>query len=619
MCGIAGYFAPSRPPSDGRSLVKRMCRAIRHRGPDDEGLHTDDDEGIGLGLCRLSIVDLAGGHQPLASDDGTLQVVFNGEIYNHQALRQELRGRGWDFRTASDTEVVLRQLQADGLDGLHRFNGMFAFALWERPARRLRLVRDRLGVKPLYYFWDGRSLLFASELKALLASGVVPAEIEPRGLWDYLTFRYVPGPHTIWRHIHKLPPGHHLTLSAERPWPVIERYWDAPYGQPAQPSGLPPAISPDDDDAGFDREFAALLDDAVGLRLLADVPVGVLLSGGLDSSTVAALATRAFGPGVPMFAVAFADSPETSELAYARQVSAHLGTALHEVTIDARTFLDTLPAFTAFTDEPLADLASIPLYHLCREARQHVKVVLSGEGADELLAGYTFDRVVEDWDRSGGPGPDLRRQAVPPAMTNYMTCADKRALLADPERFDGLPDSLDTIRADFARVGDQPPLHQMLYSYAQGWLVEDLLMKADKMSMAASLELRTPFLDYRLAEWAARTPPRLKVGRDRDGRYQTKAVLRRLARTLLPETIVTRPKRGFPVPVYDWLPGRLRSWATDLLSGPDCRLGEWCRASALAEMLARGVAETEARPFDRHRLWNLLILEIWMRTWVIGR
>lgn len=548
-------------------------------------------------MQRLSVVDLPGGHQPMATVDGALQLVFNGEIYNHRSLRRQLEAAGVAFRTASDTEVILHQWRREGADGLHAFNGMFAFALWDARHRALHLVRDRMGVKPLYYYWDGRVFAFASEIKALLEMPGVVREVNPQAIWDYLTFRYVPGPQTIWRHIAKLPPAHRLTISAAAPQPVVTRWWDIP-----APAG---DQAPDPDPVAA---FGRLFTDAVRLRMVADVPVGITLSGGIDSSAVAAVAAQDH-PRVKTFSVSFAGSPATDERAYARQVAAHLGTDHAEVEIGQAEFLDFLPAFVRYTDEPLADLASVPLYYVCQLARQSVKVALSGEGADEILAGYDFDR----WwaSRLAAGRGDVRRDLVPPHMTNYMDTAAKRALLGDAAEY---PDSLEVLRGHLRRAGDRHPLDQMLFLYCQDWLVEDLLMKADRMSMANSLELRTPFLDYRLVEWAARAPLAAKVGETADGRGQTKRVLREFAAGLLPAEILTREKRGFPVPVYDWLADRLKPFAAALLLGTDARLNQWCHRPTLQRLFERGTA-ADAAAHDRHRLWHLIILEYWLREW----
>jgi asparagine synthase (glutamine-hydrolysing) len=623
VCGITGWYDPDNGPGREQRL-QRMCDVIRHRGPDDEGqiIHGS----VALGVRRLSILDIAGGHQPMTSGDGRISVVFNGEIYNHQELRQALKTQGRAFHSASDTEVVLALYEREGLDSVYKLNGMFAIAIHDRRSGELHLIRDRLGVKPLYYHFAGGRLTFGSEIKAILAGLDRKPEIDPRAIWDYLTFRFVPSPSTIWRDIAKLPPAHRLTIGPRHAAPKIERYWDIPAGAPRWR----------EHDADIVARFGELLRDSVSLRMLADVPVGILLSGGLDSSVVAAMAARERGR-LTTFSVGFKDRPEIDETPYARMMSQHLGTNHNEVFIGIDEFRDFLPELVYYTDEPLADLASVPLHYVCKLARRDVKVVLSGEGSDEILGGYSFDLWAKRWDdaraaqrgwRNRLPGAisrmffqdfkpdasdlDLRQAAVPLTMTNYFTSEEKRQLFHAPLFW---PDSLDPTRASLQRIGDAEPLDQALYAYCQDWLVEDLLMKADKMSMANSLELRTPFLDYRLVEYAARMPARLKAGRDRGCTYRTKLALRYAARDFVPQAVIDRPKLGFPVPAYEWLSGELQGWAAEILLDPSARLSDWFDKRALGETVAAGT-DMNAQMTERHRLWNFLILEIWLQRWL---
>jgi asparagine synthase (glutamine-hydrolysing) len=599
MCGIAGLFRYEAPDAVRRSLVERMSAVLRHRGPDDSGSYVD--ERIALGMRRLSVIDLPGGHQPMTTEDGLVHIVFNGEIYNFADIRRHLAATGECFQTHSDTEVILRHYRRNGLAGFDALNGMFAVALWDRRSRELHLVRDRLGVKPLYYFWDGRTFAFASEIKALLELPMVERQIDPRAIWDYLTFRYVPAPNTSWRHVYKLPPGHRLTIGADEGEPRVERWWEIP---------RPVALS-SRSDAELTAQFSELFVDAVKRRMIADVPVGILLSGGIDSSAVAAVAVESHGSNLKTFSVSFVDSLATDERSYARAVARHLGTDHEEIEIGEREFMDLLPEFVRYTDEPLADLASMPLFFVCQLARRRVTVALSGEGADEILAGYDFDRWWTSRMAAGREHTDLGDDPVPPHMTNYTDSAAKQALFREPiaER-----DSADVLRQHVRRAAGQHPLNQMLYLYSQDWLAEDLLMKADRMSMANSLELRTPFLDYRLVEWAAQAPICAKVGRDGDGQWWTKRVLRLFAADRLPPEIIRRPKRGFPVPVYDWLAGSLKTFARDLLLSHDARLGRWFRSEVIRTYVDRGTS-VEAATHDRHRLWHLIVLEYWMRAW----
>jgi asparagine synthase (glutamine-hydrolysing) len=621
MCGIIGYFNLSLEAEERLPLLRRMCGTIAHRGPDDEGYYADDR--IGLGVRRLSIIDLGGGHQPISNEDGSKHIAYNGEVYNFGDLRHRLESQGHRFSTASDTEVILHQYEQEGPACVHRLNGMFAFAIWDRTAGTLFLARDRMGIKPLYYYWDGRCLLFASEIKALLASGYVARELNLRALWDYLTFRYVPQPETIWENVYKLLPGHTLTISAGRPEPVLERYWDIPY---------------DDDtvalrgETEYAQEFERLFLDAVRLRLIADVPVGILLSGGLDSSSVAAAVAEIHNASLSSFSVAFRDSPATDELPFARKVAGWVGTDHNEIVIGEREFCDFLPQFVRYTDEPLADLASVPLYYVSSLARQKVKVVLSGEGGDEVLGGY-HDMMILWWDVvrqfqrlptwlrrdvavrvarlfGGRMVERVRKANTPPSKTAYLNSDEKRALFVEVPPFE---DSMARVQAELRRTRTRVPLHQVLYVYCQSWLVEDLLMKADKMTMANSIELRVPFLDYRLVEWAAHAPSWVKVNRDGRWRHETKRVLRRFASTRLPGEIITRSKQGFPVPVYDWLDNRLKPWATELLAPSDALLYRWLRPDQVHRQLQLGTGSGTL--IEKHRLWHLLILELWLREW----
>lgn len=591
-----------------------MCNTLHHRGPDDSGYFLHDR--VGLGMRRLTILDKEGGRQPMASHDNSHVLVCNGEIYNHQELRQQLITLGHSFSsTHSDTEVLLAMWQQYGTSALKQCNGMFAAAIWNAQNESLHLVRDRLGVKPLYYYYDGKQLIFASEIKAILASQAFTPVVNERAIWDYMTFRYVPGPHTIWKNVYKLPPAHYLVFKQGMAEPLVQRWWDIPYANPPRSLSLRQAA----------REGEALLEDAVNLRMLADVPVGIMLSGGLDSSVTAALAARRWGKGIKTFSVAFADPQAIDERPFAREVAAHLGTDHHEIVLSQQQFLKTLDSFVYATDEPLADLASIPLQHVCALARDHVTVVLSGEGSDEVLAGYNFEENVRQWElsrkRNGigqildrlwpRPTPDMRTWDTPLSMTNYYTSADKAAMFHKKVTW---PDSFDHSKHDLQRLGDQYTLNQALYLYCQGWLTEDLLMKADRMSMQHSLELRTPFLDYRFVEWAAQIPPHFKAGQDCNGVWTSKLVLRKMAEHLLPASIITRPKQGFPVPVYAWLAGPLKNFAHDMLAGEATRLRQWFTLETLSNLL-HSATQSGASCLEQHRLWNCIILEMWARRW----
>jgi asparagine synthase (glutamine-hydrolysing) len=628
MCGIVGLGGPLDASAVSAALEK-MNRAITHRGPDDEGAWAED--GFGFGMRRLAIIDLVTGHQPMWDVDSGVGLVFNGEIYNYKDLRKDMEKQGLRFFTASDTEVVLKSLRRQGPAAIHSWNGMFAAASWDKGTKKLLLIRDRLGVKPLYYYWDGRIFLFASEIKAILNSGLIQPRLNVQAVWDYLTFRYIPGPETIWEKIWKLPPAHLLSWSPNKN-PEISRYWQTDVVSEAGPFDFGKKL----------REFERLFLDAVNIRLLAsDVPVGILLSGGLDSSAVAAAAVELGHKRFQAFSVGFQEGGEFSELPYSRLVAEHVGAEYYPVFINQDNFLDLLPQAVRATDEPLADLSIVPLLSLARLTSRHVKVVLSGEGSDEILAGYDFNAAVKRWniirDLQRIPKP-LRNAVLGPIsrlskqysiyadhigntplsqwnatfnvhMTNYFSQVEKAALWPG---FTGL-DSLRILQRLYQSVQSDDPLDQMLSVYQKSWLVEDLLMKADKITMAASLELRVPFLDYRLVEWANRQPRGVKIAHSGLGAYTTKAVLRRFAEKRLPAKILRRPKRGFPVPVYAWLQdAKFASWASERLLGRESRLVRMFTSEAIQKLLEDA---KHGRGRAAHKIWILLILELWLREY----
>lgn len=623
MCGIAGAVGLSSA-ARGRAVVKRMTDAVRHRGPDDAGEFAAD--GIAIGMRRLSIIDLAQGHQPIWTTRGT-GIIFNGEIYNYRNLRRALEARGHRFRTQSDTEVIAQLYDEEGLEGLRHLEGMFAICLYDPSARRLHLARDRLGKKPLYYGEIDGVFYFASEIKAIVAAVDRRLEIDRQAIQDYLTLRYVPGPTTIWQGIRKLEPGTCLSLDLDRRTAAIERYWSLAF----RSSDVEPGRD-------YSGEFEQLLLAAVEKRLVAaDVPVGILLSGGIDSSAVAAAAVELGHRAFHTFSVAFADGGDADETSFARRVANRLGAQHAEIVIDRKRFVDFLPNLVRFTDEPLADLASVPLYYVSHLARERVKVVLSGEGADEVLAGYDLEQLARSLDRlrwlsrvapravlavlarlmperlasvlrvlaDGGWSRLLAERGT--HMTRLWSEEEKRALWRD--RATLVPtDRL--IRGWYAEALSPQPLDQLQQVYCRSWLVEDLLMKADKMSMATSLELRCPFLDHTLVEWSARLPIVWKVG-SREVGYRSKRILREFASARLPETIVQRPKRGFPVPAYRWLEGPLANWAEDRLMQRG-RLDRWFDTGPVRSVLA---AARRGGSVAQHKIWTLLILDHWLEAW----
>jgi asparagine synthase (glutamine-hydrolysing) len=626
MCGIAG-LAGDFTSAEGLGVVATMNAALIHRGPDDEGSWACD--GFAFAMRRLSIIDLSGGHQPMRTGDG-LGIVFNGEIYNYRALRDELVRSGYAFETNSDTEVTLKLFHRDGLAAIRRLEGMFAICIHDPGPRRLFLARDRLGKKPLYYGRLGGRFFFASELKAILAACGARPPVNLQAVHHYLTLRYVPGPDTIWSGIRKLEPACTLTLDLDSGTETVDRYWSAPF-----------FARPLEEGRDYVREFETRFLPAVEKRLVAsDVPVGTLLSGGLDSSAVSAAAIELGHRDLHTFSVSFGDGGDFDETGYAREVAGQTGSRHHEVVIGQKEFLEFLPQLPYWTDEPLADLASIPLFYVCRLAHSEVKVVLSGEGGDEIFAGYSLDRLAVTLRHLAR----LARLAPPPLLRAAAAIAPHaraRRVLRDlaasgiggflgaqvrhmsyywnerekAELWRGSPplDSTDgLIRSWYRECASGEPVDQIQQVMVRSWLVEDLLMKADRMSMANSLELRVPFLDHHLVEWASSLPLAWRVGDSSSGPV-SKRVVREFCRRRLPERILERPKQGFPVPAYRWLANGLGGWAEQLLLGGRARLAEWLDLERARPILAAARAGDE---LAAHKTWALIVLEHWMRRWL---
>ncbi|GMV31406.1 MAG: asparagine synthetase B [Rhodanobacteraceae bacterium] len=624
MCGIVGVFNVASRDEAAR-LVAQMNGQIIHRGPDDDGAWIGDRAAVGM--RRLSIIDLAGGHQPMMTEDGVV-IVFNGEIYNYRTLRARLERDGYRFRTQSDTEVILNLYHRGGLTALDALEGMFAICLVDGRRGKAFLVRDRLGIKPLYFAESGGRLYFASEIKAILAALPQRPAVDAQSVHDYLALRYVPAPGTIWRGISKLPPGHRLTYDLRSNAWEIERYWSVGF-----------AADPVDPARDYESEFRDRFLAAVESHLVtSDVPVGTLLSGGLDSSAVTAAIAELGVRGLNTFSVAFEEGGSFSELEFARAAAEQIGAQHHEVVIGQREFIDFLPQFVWYADEPLADLASIPLYYVAHLARQHVKVVISGEGADEVLAGYHFELYAQRIDErerllgwtprwvfaiasafaSGRRREALRRmskegwtaliRAQRPSATDYWR--DER--LAELWRGSPAKPVEGVIERWYDDGKSTKPLDMLQNAWCQDWLVEDLLMKADKMTMANSIELRVPYLTHSLVEWAQRLPVPWRVGDRRSG-YTSKRILRAFAASRVPRQIIERPKQGFPVPAYRWLAGDLGAWAAQRLSDDRSPIYEWlAREPALAAVAAARAGDDDAA----HRTWALLVLDYWMRRWL---
>ena len=512
---------------------------------------------------------------------------------------------------------------------VERLEGMFAICLYDRQKRLLHLIRDRFGVKPLYYAEIDGTFYFASEIKAILKVLPCRPELNRQALHDYLTLRFVPAPDTVWRGIHKLPPGHRMSYRLGSGAQSPERYWQLDF-----------AAAEIDPARDYLAEFSDLFLSAVEKRLVAaDVPVGVLLSGGLDSSAVSTAAVELGHKNFHTFSVGFADGGSYDETPYARIVAAHIGSQHHDIRIDRETFVSFLPDMVRYSDEPLADLASVPLHFVSQLARSEVKVVLSGEGSDELLAGYNFDRLgrtlhrlaaLERWSPAiirrilsslpiGGEagawfhlwtkhGVNGMLAAKPYHMTLHWNEAEKRALWRESGKFES---TFERLRNSYHASASKEPIDQVQQVYCADWLTEDLLMKADKMSMASSLEVREPYLDHALAEWSARLPLPWRVGDAATG-YQSKRILRDFCRRRLPADILARPKQGFPVPAYGWLANELKGWADNLLLGPGSRTGELFLLDRARPLLAGAQVGNVAAA---HKVWILIVLEHWLRAW----
>jgi asparagine synthase (glutamine-hydrolysing) len=633
MCGIAGilYLDGIRPVD--RDVLQSMTRALAHRGPDDEGLFLGP--GVGLGHRRLSIIDLEGGHQPLADESGDYQIIFNGEIYNYPSLKADLEGKGHHFKTRSDTETILRGYMEYGEDCVKHLNGMFAFAIWDARARRLFLARDRLGKKPLYYRVDGEKLLFASEMKSILRHPSVGRSIDPVALDAYFRHDYVPDPLTIFQGIRKLPPA--TTLACSAGTVSLRKYWSVDYGIQERRS-----------EEDWAEELLALTNDAVKIRLMSEVPLGVFLSGGVDSSAITGLMARNSTHRVKTFSIKGGEGA-FNELPFARAVAEHYGTEHHELEVVPESMESLLPKLIGHFDEPFADSSAVPTYYVSKLARDRVTVALSGEGGDELFAGYTWHKAFMALRRmrpflvagSGlGLGKILPDSSVPSVFSNpfqrvlyRLSLARRFALQTEAESFqslrsafhphlgsllytDGFREELlragggvATLRDRFASGGNaRDSLDRALFTDINEYLPGDLLTKVDRMSMANSLEVRAPLLDYRIVELSARMPSDLKL-RGATSKY----ILKYAMKDVLPEVIKRRKtKRGFSVPLEAWFRGSLGEFAREALLGDDAFSRAFLRKDGLEKMLA---GQVSGRRNYGTQIWALLVFELWGRQY----
>ncbi|MFX4303337.1 asparagine synthase (glutamine-hydrolyzing) [Alicyclobacillus tolerans] len=609
MCGICGTVERSGKHAQ-QDMLLAMTRSMVHRGPDEEGIYLDKE--AGLGFRRLSIVDLAHGHQPMTNEDQSVWVVFNGEIYNHKNLRKDLIHRGHQLKTESDTEVLVHLYEEHGVEMVHLLRGMFAFAIWDVRKREMVLARDRFGIKPLYYTHSPNGLLFASEMRSLLASGQINRQLNHQALWDYLTFQYVPDPQTILADVQKLPPGHYLRYRQGNI--DMTRYF------------TPRFLEREDwtESEHVDRVRQSL-EDSVRLHLQADVPYGAFLSSGVDSSSIVALMKK-YDTEVKTFSVGFNDaSGWYNELASARDTARALGTEHREISVSAAQFAERLPEILQALDEPIADVSACALYFVAELAAEDVKVVLSGEGADELFAGYPIyhePRSLKMFSQfpswvlraiggvagrlpAGLKGRGFLERGSLPLERRFVGNAkifseEAKSMLM--EQFFRTHSSFHVTDPVYQAFADLPEITRMQLIDMHTWLPGDILMKADKMTMAHSIELRVPFLDNRVLEAASAIPESMRI----QGRT-TKAILRKAVRDLLPENVVSRPKLGFPVPVSTWLAGSMGEMAL-----------EWIVESPLMDWLSKNEVESLFRRHqegERHlwrELWTLVTMAAWL-------
>jgi asparagine synthase (glutamine-hydrolysing) len=626
MCGICGKLEFDPEATVAARLLKHMAGAIVHRGPDDEGYYVKGQ--IGLGFRRLSIIDLSGGHQPLANEDDSIWIVFNGEIYNYLELRALLLNKGHVFKTQSDTEVIVHLYEEYGRDCVQKLRGMFAFAIWDSVKRTLFLARDRVGIKPLYYYLDENFLSFGSEMKALLVDPAVRRDIDPAMIDRFLTYYYVPGSATLLRNFNKLEPGHWLVVQDGKV--QIKSYWDIDF-QPA-----------DDHKSAEDleRQVVTLLDDTVQLHMISDVPVGFLLSGGVDSTAMLSLASKKTDKPISSYTIGFSHPGVVDERPYARLAAKRFGSKHHEISISAREFASFLPEYVWYMEEPVCEPASVALYYVSKLARQYVKVLISGEGGDEAFGGYHNYRNMiwlEKIKTALGPLRGMAGQGMQligdisdsrvlkkyaPLMNasldehylsrnsspfQYFNTTPSAIYTAEMSRRVDKFQSSEVTRSLLSLRSGDGPLEKMLYVDTKTWLPDDLLIKADRMTMANSIELRVPFLDHKVLEFAARLPGNQKV-RGRQMKYLLKKALAKH----VPKEILHRRKVGFPNPSVSWLAHDLKDVVSDILLDSKSISRGYFRKEAVEMLIQRNSRSSRYTA----EIFSLVVLELWHRTFI---
>ena len=624
MCGICGGWSKE---SNGitKSILKKMCSAIRYRGPDDVGYHVDDH--FAFGMRRLSIIDLQGGHQPIHNEDGTIWVVFNGEIYNFEKVKKVLESKGHKFYTNTDTEVIVHAYEEYGVECLSKFNGMFAFAIFDSNKNQYFLARDRLGIKPLYYYFKDGKFLFGSEIKSILVDSSVERLVDRKALYYYVGYDYVPAPDTIFENIAKVPAGHYLVFDGKST--IVERYWDIT------------DFSYTRNDAGYySKKLRGLLEDSVKLRLVSDVPVGAFLSGGLDSSAIVALMTKMLDKPVKTFSVGF-EEETFNECDYARKVSDYLNTDHYEMVCGADLVKD-VEEMTKYFDEPLSNISSLPLFLLSKLARKHVTITLAGEGADELFGGY--DRyIASKIDRYYRlfPGyfrgkfkclvdflpPQSRRNGFVNSLRKFVDGAsldvrwhhvrwqvvprvseDRQLFSSDFLKGIKNVDVFEPITKYYDVCDSKSDMVREQYVDINSYLVDNILVKSDRTSMANSLELRVPFLDHNIVEFSAKVPPNMRMAN-----FTKKYVLRKAVVDLLPREIVYRKKQGLMTPIDSWMTNELQSYIVDVLTDAEIYRRGIIRKDYVDMLLKQHLG---GRCNNGTRLWTLLNLELWYREYM---
>lgn len=623
MCGIAGLVGRKDQSVDA-AQVRAMCRTIVHRGPDDEGIFAKGP--VGLGMRRLSIIDLAGGRQPIHNEDKSVWVVFNGEIYNFPELRRELESRGHQFYTHSDTEVIVHLYEEMGADCVKKLRGMFAIALYDERKQSLLLARDRLGKKPLHYALDQGRLLFGSEIKTILAVAPHLADIDAEGLLQYFYFGYIPDPFSAFKEIRKLPPGCLLEYCGGNI--QVRQYWDLPEYGTSRPKSEEECL----------EQLEQRLAEAVRIRLISDVPLGAMLSGGVDSSIVVALMARASAAPVKTFSIGFR-AEQFNEAEYARLVAKKFGAEHHELIVDPN-IEETLDFLSRMMEEPFGDSSMLPTYYVSRMARQHVTVALSGDGGDELFAGY--DRYIVAMNRRqavphwiGRLYRDQLHNLVPPAVYGknrawnaslserdrylddvsfFPALHRERTLFTEEflERSGRLPDPLAQFRKYYDEAPAKDPLSRLLYLDMKTYLTADILAKVDRMSMATSLEVRVPMLDHEFVEWAAALPIEWKF-RNNTRKYILKKLAERLG---VPSELLHRKKQGFQLPLVEWMRNELKEEFFRVLLEPRTLQRGYFKPAAVRNLVNEHLRGRRNRS---GLLWRMLVLELWHRNYVEGQ